>query len=53
MSRSTMALMKQIADVMRRSDPVWCELHGKRQTDDEEWDTTLAEIEDWIEDNSP
>ena len=53
MSRSTSAIMKKLADVMRRSDPVWCELNGKRQTDDEEWDAALAEVEDWLEDNTP
>jgi len=51
MSRSTSAIMKKLADVMRRSDPVWCELNGKRQTDDEEWDAALAEVEDWLEEN--
>ena len=53
MSKSTMNLMRQLADVMRRSDPVWCELNGKRQIDDEEWDSALAEVEDWLEDNTP
>jgi len=43
--------LKRLVDVMQRCSPVWCDLNGKSQVDDEEWDTVLSEAEYWLEDN--
>lgn len=39
----------QLVDAMKRADPEWCECHGVRQVDDEEWDEVLADAEDYLE----
>jgi hypothetical protein len=38
-----------LVDAMRRADPAYCETHGVRQIDDEEWDEVLADSEDYLE----
>jgi len=51
MSDSARDLIHKLVDVMRRSDPAWCALEKAEPTYDEEWDDTIAEAEDWLEDN--
>ena len=43
------ALLRQLADVMRRSDPDYCEAHGVEYTTDADWDAALEALEDAIE----
>jgi hypothetical protein len=45
--------LKKLIDIMQRCSPVWCDINGKLEVDDEEWDLALGEAEDWIEDNTP
>lgn len=40
------ALLKRVADIMRRCDPEYCESHSIEQTTDEEWDECLEAVED-------
>jgi hypothetical protein len=34
---------------MRRSDPVYCKIHGCQPVNDEDWDTAIAAGEDVLE----
>ena len=43
---SVSALLKRVADIMRRCDPEYCESHSVEQTTDEEWDDLLEAVED-------
>ena len=43
--------VKQLVDVLRRSDPDYVRSHGVEPTMDEEWDKAIEEAEDWLEQN--
>lgn len=45
------AVIQLLLDVMLRADPVWCDIHDKTPSDDEQWDAAVAAAEDWLEDN--
>lgn len=47
-----MTALRAAADAMRRSDPVWCELHDVPQVSDAEWDDALAKVEDAVDGES-
>jgi hypothetical protein len=46
----SLALLTEIRDALRRTDPAWCALHGKEQIGDEELEELIARVEDAVED---
>ncbi len=44
-----LAALAAAADVMRRSDPVYCAALGVEATTDVEWDDALARVEDALD----
>ena len=44
------ALLTEIRDALRRTDPAWCALHGVEQITDEELEELIARVEDAVED---
>jgi hypothetical protein len=46
----SLALLTEIRDALRRTDPAWCALAGKEQLSDEEFDEILGRLEDAVED---
>lgn len=44
------ALLTEIRDALRRTDPAWCALHGVEQISDEELEELIARVEDAVED---
>lgn len=43
------AALRACVDVLRRADPVWCEVMSVEQVTDAEWDAALARAEDAID----
>jgi len=51
--RTAVELLRQVADVMRRSDPLYVEARPSdecRATTDDEWDEVLEEVEEFLDD---
>jgi len=51
--RSAVELLRSVADVMRRSDPLYVEARPSDEcsaTTDDEWDEVLEEVETFIDD---
>ena len=44
-------LLSRIADVMRRSDPEYVESHVVLPASDEEWDTVIEDVENYLEEH--
>ena len=42
-------LLSKVADVMRRCDPEYAASHSVPETTDDEWDDTLAEVEEALD----
>jgi hypothetical protein len=47
----SLALLTEIRDALRRTDPAWCALHGQEQISDEELEELVARVEDAVEDD--
>ena len=45
-------LLERIADVMRRSDPEYVESHVVLPASDEEWDTVIEDVENYLEEHA-
>lgn len=46
------AIIRQLVDVLRRSDPEYVESHeGAEQCTDDEWDDALEAAEDFLEEH--
>lgn len=45
------ALLTEIRDALRRTDPAWCALHGVEQISDEELEELIARVEDIVEES--
>lgn len=43
------AIIRELVDVLRRSDPDYVESHGVEQCTDDEWDAALEKAEDFLE----
>ena len=43
--------LKKLVEVMQRCDEGWCFLNNLEMTSDEEWDTSLGDAEEWLEEN--
>lgn len=43
------AALRACVDVLRRADPVWCEVMFVEQVTDAEWDAALARVDDALE----
>lgn len=43
------AALRACVDVLRRADPVWCEVMSVEQVTDAEWDRALALAEDALD----
>jgi hypothetical protein len=46
----SLALLTEIRDALRRMDPAWCAVNGKRQISEIELDDLLERVEDAVED---
>ena len=44
------ALLTEIRDALRRTDPAWCAVNGVEQITDEELEELIARVEDAVED---
>lgn len=47
---SAVEVIAKLVDVLRRSDAEYCGAHRGEPVSDEEWDTALAQAEDYLED---
>jgi len=46
----SLALLTEVRDALRRLDPAWCAVNGKRQISEIELDDLLERVEDAVED---
>ncbi len=46
----SLALLTEIRDALRRTDPAWCALHDAEQISDEELEELIGRVEDAVED---
>ncbi len=46
----SLALLTEIRDALRRTDPAWCATHGQEQISDQELEELVARVEDAVED---
>ena len=46
----SLALLIEIRDALRRTDPAGCALHGQEQISDEELEELIGRVEDAVED---
>jgi hypothetical protein len=46
----SLALLIEIRDALRRTDPAWCATHGQEQISDEELEELIGRVEDAVED---
>jgi hypothetical protein len=46
----SLALLTEIRDALRRTDPAWCATHGQEQISDEELEELIGRVEDAVED---
>jgi len=44
-------LLTEVRDALRRRDPAWCAVNGKRQLSEIELDDLLERVEDAVEEN--
>jgi hypothetical protein len=46
----SLALLTEIRDALRRTDPAWCAVNGVEQISDEELEELISRVEDAVED---
>jgi hypothetical protein len=47
----SLALLTEVRDALRRMDPAWCAVNGKRQLSEIELDDLLERVEDTVEES--